>query len=189
MLQSSWTARIIVVWSVLALVAGVLVWRFVTDSEIRDRVDGLLTRRFLVDGASMEPTFCDGDVITFDKYDGSLERWQLIIFDFHLDPARTFMKRVVGLPGETLEVREGTVYVDGEPVEGDVYAKQPANYVVEPLLVPRARFFVLGDNRRNSSDSHAWSAQVAPELRSEGATVPADLIRGELPAQFGGCGE
>ena len=140
----------------------------------------------------MEPTLCDGDVLAFHKPDGEYERWQLVLLRFHLsDPRageRHFAKRVVGLPGEEIEAIDGTLFIDGEVLEGDVYSTNNQTYSFPPLHIPEGRFFVLGDNRRDSFDSHIWASTAAPNLSpADAATVPAENIIGELPADTKKC--
>ncbi|OGO53293.1 MAG: signal peptidase I [Chloroflexi bacterium RBG_16_68_14] len=70
-------------------------------------------------------------------------------------PERDFIKRIVGLPGETVEVRDCTVFINGRPLD-EPYIVDPPRYDYGPATVPAGQFFVLGDNRNNSSDSHSW---------------------------------
>jgi signal peptidase I len=70
-------------------------------------------------------------------------------------PERDFIKRIIGLPGETVEVRACTVHINNEPLDED-YVKERPNYTWGPETVPEGHYFVLGDNRNNSSDSHTW---------------------------------
>jgi signal peptidase I len=117
-------------------------------------------------------------------YDGSpIERFQIIVFEFHLVdpglPERHFIKRVIGLPGETIEVRDGAVFIDDEPLTEDYVLNTP-NYIYGPTVVPDQSYFVLGDNRRNSFDSHQWSSQCPPEDQCE--FVPEENVIGVLPA-------
>ena len=70
-------------------------------------------------------------------------------------PERDFIKRVIALPGETVEVRDCTVFIDGEPLDEPYIQEKPA-YTYGPQTIPPDHLFVLGDNRNNSSDSHSW---------------------------------
>ncbi len=70
-------------------------------------------------------------------------------------PERDFIKRIIGLPGETVEVRDCTVFIDGLPLD-EPYIKEKPGYTYGPETVPPDHYFVLGDNRNRSSDSHAW---------------------------------
>ena len=140
------------------------------------------TESYRNEGNGMAPALCPWDVVEPDTPSGEIERWQVIVFDFPLDPSRYFIKRVVGLPGETVEISNGTVLIDGDPVDGDVYAQQPANYVFQPTTILGGTFFVLGDNRNSSYDSHAWGSRGGP------FTVSAEAIRGVLPSDVRGSG-
>jgi signal peptidase I len=141
-------------------------------------------QNFRVEGASMDPSLDNGqyllvnkaiyfrldmdkihNVLPFVPGDGDDERHlfrapqrgDVIVFRFHLDESRDFIKRVIGVPGDTVEVRDGTVFVNGSPLQEDYILAAP-NYTYGPKLVPAAHYWVLGDNRRNSFDSHAWSS-------------------------------
>jgi signal peptidase I len=159
-----------------AVVVGILVMR---DSE--GCSGGLL---FRVEGSAMEPSFSNGQMLRFADFDGDLSRWDLAVFEFPLDPDRDFFKRVVALPGETVEVRDETIFIDGDPVEGDIYSLSPSNYTYGPKTVPADSYFVLGDNRRNSFDSHAWGSSCASTQVCD--FVPAANIFGELAADTTG---
>jgi len=133
----------------------------------------------------MEPNFCDGDRLRLEESDGEVSRWQLIYFRLPQNESRDFFKRVVGLPGETIEIRDETIFIDGRQIDGDVYGKDPPNYTMPPVEISEGEYFVLGDNRRSSFDSHAWVLFSGTGPLDGG--VPADLIPGELPADTKGC--
>jgi signal peptidase I len=143
-------------------------------------------RLFMFEGASMHPAFCDGDTVAIESPEGPIQRWAVIVFEFPVDRERTFAKRVVGLPGETIAVRDETIFIDGAPVEGDTYALASPNYVVEPPTIPEGRYYVLGDNRRNSFDSHQWAQSSAGPVETD-STVPHEYILGVLQADVTTC--
>ena len=66
-----------------------------------------------------------------------------------------YIKRVIGLPGETVEVRDGLVFINGEPLD-EPYIAEPPRYTYGPVTIPEGQYFVLGDNRNLSNDSHEW---------------------------------
>lgn len=113
----------------------------------------------------MEPTLESGQFVTIVELTGRAERGDLVLFK-PPPPApqeRRFLKRVVGLPDETIEMRAGDVYIDGEVIE-EPYILEPAAYTLELQTVPTDAYFVLGDNRDNSSDSHTWGALPAQNV-------------------------
>lgn len=110
-----------------------------------------------VDGVSMENTLHDGDHLLIDKLSYRLhapERFDIVIFPF--DDNTYYIKRVIGLPGETVQIRDGIVLIDGEPLAGDIYGKEKITepgLAGEEILLGEKEYFVLGDNRNNSLDS------------------------------------
>jgi len=110
---------------------------------------------FRVEGRAMEPTHHSGDYVTISKLARRPARSDVVVFHYPQDESRDFIKRVIALPGESVEVRGGIVYVDGKALE-EPYVREPASYAFPPETVPAGQYFVLGDNRNNSSDSHVW---------------------------------
>ncbi|HEX9681237.1 MAG TPA: signal peptidase I [Anaerolineales bacterium] len=117
----------------------------------------LVTARIRVEGNSMEPSLHDGEFVVVNRL---AYRWSeptrgdIVVFRFPLDPERRFIKRIIGLPGDTLRVEGGRVFVDGVPLEEPYIAAQP-RYTGQWTVGPQ-EVFVLGDNRNNSSDSQNW---------------------------------
>ena len=138
-----------------------------------------VVQNFRVEGASMDPTLHTGQYLLINKVlyaraDGTLlermvpdrtpndtpnfifggpERGDIVVF---LSPGQTdkdFIKRVIALPGETVRIVNGQVFVNGKPIE-EPYITHRATYDLESKVVPPGSYFVLGDNRPNSSDSH-----------------------------------
>lgn len=116
-------------------------------------------QRTRVDGSSMETTLSDGDHLLVDKISYRFrepERFDIIVFPFLYEEKTYYIKRIIGLPGETVQVIDGYVYIDGEQLESDVYgaeAMEEAEMAAEPLTLSEDEYFVLGDNRNHSSDS------------------------------------
>ncbi len=115
-------------------------------------------QNFRIEGYSMEPNFHDGQYLLVSKIDYMLhqpERGDVIIFQAPTNLERDFIKRVIGLPGETIEIREGRVFINGQPLPQN-YQTNAGTYTYGPAKVGEQELFVLGDNRNNSSDSHSW---------------------------------
>ncbi len=115
------------------------------------------TGRFRIDGSSMEPNLHDDQYIIINKLIYQLkepQRGDVVVFQYPHDPSRDFIKRVIGVPGDNVVIQNGIIAINGRPVE-EPYIAQQGNYSGNWTLGPN-EFFVLGDNRNNSSDSHNW---------------------------------
>ena len=116
------------------------------------------TGRFRIEGYSMLPTLEEGEYVIIDKlsyYLDDPDRGDIIVLHFPNDRSRDFIKRVVGVPGDHVEVADGTVTVNGVALDEPYINAEPS--YSGTWDVPEDNFFVLGDNRNNSSDSHNWS--------------------------------
>jgi signal peptidase I len=118
-----------------------------------------ISARIRVDGSSMEPTLHGGEYVLVNKLSyrlGQPEYGDVIVFYYPRDPQQEYIKRVIGLPGDKVEISDGNVYVNDKLLEEPYIAAAP----VYPgsWFVPDSSLFVLGDNRNNSSDSHSWGA-------------------------------
>jgi len=115
-------------------------------------------QNFRIEGFSMEPNFHDGQYLFVNKLMYMLhppERGDVIVFIPPNNNSRDFIKRVIGLPGDQVEIRLGTVYVNGEELK-ESYPLNAGSYSTGSVVVPPEEYFVLGDNRNYSSDSHSW---------------------------------
>lgn len=120
----------------------------------------LLIRSFifeiiLVDGSSMVPTLSDRDRVFVNKITYLFERPQhgdIIIFKTPEDNKSNYVKRLIGLPGDSIKIENGVVYLNGEPLDEPYIAAPPFNDYAE-VVVPEDTFFALGDNRNDSKDS------------------------------------
>lgn len=110
-----------------------------------------------VDGDSMKPTLYDGQTLFVEKislYTGNIQRGDIVIVHY---PGRTgaYVKRVVGLAGDTIRVENGYLYVNGEKQEEDYTLEQEMNRDTEQTIVPEGCYYVMGDNRNDSMDSRS----------------------------------
>ena len=116
----------------------------------------LTMQSYTVVMSSMEPNFYQGDCIMVNKMSyrsSGPQRGQVIVFNPPFDSPHPYIKRVIGLPGETIEIRDQSVFIDGIPLDEE-YVMAPPNYTMLVTVVPENEYFVLGDNRNNSNDSH-----------------------------------
>ena len=156
-------------------------------------------QNFRVEGPSMRPTLEEGEYVLVNKLvymrfrpqdvasllpfvesDDSRDRYpihpprrgEVIIFEFPRDPTRDFVKRVVGVPGDLVEIENGVTFINGEELS-EPYITQTDRRDMDPVEVEEGTYFVLGDNRRASNDSRDWG------------TVPAGNIIGRAWVSFG----
>ncbi|HLP43861.1 MAG TPA: signal peptidase I [Candidatus Nanoarchaeia archaeon] len=120
---------------------------------------------FIVSGASMDPTFHDGDYLIVDQISKRFETPKLdevIIFKYPKDPSKYFIKRVIGTPGDTVEIKKGVVTVTSKEFPEGKTLNEP--YIADQnqvsdnfkITLKEGEFFVLGDNRKGSLDSRSW---------------------------------
>jgi len=131
----------------------------------------LLTKKTIVfEGTSMLPTIKDGDKLQTMMLNAEsrakLVRGEIVAFRYPKDPSKGYIKRLIGLPGDTVEIQKGEVWVNGTRlVEPYVDPKfNMAQRSLPPVSIPRQAYYVLGDNRDNSNDSRIWGL------------VPAELV-------------
>lgn len=116
-----------------------------------------ISARVRVDGLSMQPTLADGEFILVNKMSyewGEIERGDIIVFHFPLNMEEELIKRVIGLPGDKVVIKDNQVFVNDQLLN-EPYISQAPVYSGE-WFVTEGNIFVLGDNRNNSNDSKDW---------------------------------
>jgi len=138
------------------------------------------TQSFEIDGSSMVPTFKDGQRLLVNRFvyaessvslmgePGYLfhgpQRGDVIVFAPPTDSETDFVKRVIGVPGDEIDIRFGNVYVNGVAADYVDVNTDPRGYFVYPITVPENEYYVLGDNRRASNDSRNWGYVHADDI-------------------------
>lgn len=115
-------------------------------------------QRTHVNGDSMNATLEHGDNLIVDKLSYRFidpDRFDIIVFPYHYQENTYYIKRIIGMPGETVQIKDGMIYINGELLE-ETYGKEVMQYAgvaSDPVELGEDEYFVLGDNRNNSSDS------------------------------------
>jgi len=115
-----------------------------------------------VEGTSMMPSLEDQERIFINKFVysfgiGDINRGDMVVFWYPSDPSKSYIKRIIGLPGDRIEIQEGAVYLNGQRQKEDyVPPAYRDGQSVAPTAVPPDHYYVLGDHRSSSNDSRAW---------------------------------
>lgn len=159
-------------FEIAQMLAMALVLYFIIDSVVG---------RVRVQKISMEPTLLPGEILLVNKLEyklGEIERGDIVTFHYPLDPTLDYVKRVIGLPGDRVVVKDSKVWVNDRQLY-EPYISAPPEYdgVWE---VPEGNLFVLGDNRNPSADSHVWGFVPLENLIGKAFAVywPVTEIRG-----------
>lgn len=124
-----------------------------------------------IPSSSMEGTIMTGDILIATRYDISeedIKRYDILIFHSSDTPAVAHIKRVIGLPGETIEVKDGKVYADGIELDNS-FVKEPMHSDGDgTYVVPEGCYFFMGDNRNHSIDCRFWEEKYVPVENVEG---------------------
>ena len=137
-------------WLLYIVLIIALTWTVVT----------FVGQRTEVRGSSMETTLSDKDQLIVDKMTYRFrdpKRYDIVVFPYQYQDNTYYIKRIIGLPGETVQILSGMVYIDGMRLDehyGNEIMENPG-IAEEPLTLGEDEYFVLGDNRNNSSDSRA----------------------------------
>jgi signal peptidase I len=119
-----------------------------------------------VEGTSMQPTLIDNERIFINKFTysfglGNIERGDTVVFWYPEDPTKSYIKRVIGLPGDRIRIDSGQVFVNDRPLVEEYVEEDFRDQISWPAtrhdrVVPASSYFVLGDHRSSSSDSRSW---------------------------------
>lgn len=154
-----------------------------------------LFRPYQVNGRSMDPTFQNGEYVLTNLIEtrfGSLSRGDIVVFNAPVDEEKDYIKRIIGLPGDRISIKDGNVFVNGQQIQqtflpNDVRTNS-GNFLGEgeETIVPENHYFVMGDNRSFSSDSREWGFVSKDELIGKSFVVyfPLDHFRIVKHADF-----
>ena len=132
---------------------------FVIQIGLTFLINTYVGQRTYISGPSMQPTLHDGDNLIVDKISYRFtdpKRYDIIVFPYRYQEDTFYIKRIIGLPGETVQVMNGYVYINGELRKDEIYGAEvmeDAGIASEPITLGEDEYFVLGDNRNHSSDS------------------------------------
>lgn len=132
-------------------------------------IRSFVVETFVVEGPSMQPTLYDGERLLVFKLAyrfGEPKRGDVVVLRYPLDPSKDYIKRIVAVGGDVVELRMGRLYVNKKLVE-EPYVQYPGLYNMGPITVPEGSVFVLGDHRTNSEDSRYFGP------------VSKDLLKGK----------
>jgi signal peptidase I len=122
---------------------------------------------------SMEHTIEIGDRVVTSRLSylsSDPRRGDIVVFPFPDDEEMDYIKRIIGLPGETIEGKDGLVYIDGNPLE-EPYVTEALDSDFGPYEVPEDSYFMMGDNRNNSQDSRYWENKFLAREKIEGKAI------------------
>ncbi len=122
---------------------------------------------------SMENTIEIGDRVVTSRLSylsSNPRRGDIVVFPYPDDEELDYIKRIIGLPGERIEGKDGLVYIDGEPLE-ESYVKEALDSDFGPYDVPEDSYFMMGDNRNNSQDSRYWENKFLARDKIEGKAI------------------
>lgn len=139
---------------IIAFCIATVIKIFVLDSRV-------------VPTTSMYPTVFANDRVLVNKFVyrfGEIDRQDIIVFtpNDSIQEKKDLLKRVIGLPGDRVKVENGTVFINGEPLDESAYDQDIPDYTFAEVQVPEGCIFVLGDNRNGSFDSHLWADPFVP---------------------------
>ena len=140
----------------------------------------LIVNNFLLINARVPSESMDKTIMTGDRFFGNRlaylfddpERFDIVVFKYPDDESQLFVKRVIGLPGETVEIKDGKVYINGsETPLDDSFTPETPTGDYGPYVVPDGSYFMLGDNRNHSGDSRFWKQPYVEKEKIVGKAI------------------
>ena len=140
----------------------------------------LIVNNFLLINAKVPSESMEKTIMTGDRFFGNRlaylfddpERFDIVVFKYPDDESQLFVKRVIGLPGETVEIKDGKVYINGSqtPLD-DSFTPETPTGDYGPYVVPKGSYFMLGDNRNHSGDSRFWKQPYVEKEKIVGKAI------------------
>jgi signal peptidase I len=150
-----------------------------------------VVQAFKIPSGSMLPTLQIGDHILVNKFLYAfrpIQRGDIIVFKFPQDESRDFIKRVIGLPGDTVDVRGTQVFINGRPLSEPyaVYSGSPIARSLDrertgPLVIPPGKLFMMGDNRDHSMDSRVWGLLDESKVKGKAFIIYFSVRSDDIP--------
>ena len=140
----------------------------------------LIVNNFLLINARVPSESMEKTIMTGDRFLGNRlaylfddpERFDIVVFKYPDDESQLFVKRVIGLPGETVEIKDGKVYINGsETPLDDSFTPETPTGDYGPYVVPEGSYFMLGDNRNHSGDSRFWKQPYVQKEKIVGKAI------------------
>lgn len=140
----------------------------------------LIVNNFLLINARVPSESMEKTIMTGDRFFGNRlaylfddpERFDIVVFKYPDDESQLFVKRVIGLPGETVEIKDGKVYINGsETPLDDSFTSETPTGDYGPYVVPEGSYFMLGDNRNHSGDSRFWKQPYVEKEKIVGKAI------------------
>ena len=140
----------------------------------------LIVNNFLLINARVPSESMEKTIMTGDRFFGNRlaylfddpERFDIVVFKYPDDESQLFVKRVIGLPGETVEIKDGKVYINGsETPLDDSFTPETPTGDYGPYVVPEGSYFMLGDNRNHSGDSRFWKQPYVEKEKIVGQAI------------------
>ncbi len=155
-----------------------------------------LIQAYKIPSGAMKPTLLIGDHILVDKTAAlahRIGRKDIVVFTFPVDPSKDFVKRIIGLPGDTIEIRDKALHINGELFKEEYVIHRDPNIVpadknsrdnLGPIKVPPDHVFVLGDNRDESFDSRFWGFVEVGKLKGRVTSIYWSWDKENLSARW-----